>query len=419
MQKTSYDAIVIGGGPAGCTTSTLLAKEGLRVALLEKSRFPRYSIGESLIPYCYFTLDRLGILDKIKAAGYVKKQSVQFVGTSGKLSAPFYFEEHMKHDASTTWQVDRASFDVLMLEHAQENGVSVFQETRVRSLIEDDHKITGVQTENKDGERSDLFARITIDCSGRDAFAMSRNRWRIPEKSLKKTAIWNYFKGAVRDSGRDEGATTIAYIPEKGWFWYIPLANDVVSVGVVAEKDYLFKDGRDLEAIFQREVTNNAWIQARLEPATPIKDYQATGDYSYRSKHCAKEGLLLVGDAFSFLDPVFSSGVFLALAGGSLAADAVIEAFDKDTFGPDQFQSYADTYRHGLEAMRKFVYAFYDEDFNMGRFLKAHPELVADVTDCLIGNVFKDLSALFKAFDDYADLPEPLPHGTPMATIAG
>lgn len=415
MFKQSYDAIVIGGGPAGATTSTLLAKEGLDVLLLEKQRFPRYSIGESLIPYCYFTLERLGILPKIKEAGYVKKQSVQFVSTSGKQSTPFYFEEHMKHDASTTWQVDRSSFDVLMLEHAIENGVEVHQETRVRSLIEDANKVTGVQIENPNKERFDVSATITIDCSGRDAFAMSRNRWRIPEKSLKKTAIWNYFKGAIRDTGIDEGATTIAYIPEKGWFWYIPLANDIVSVGLVAEKDYLFKDGRDLESVFKRETKNNAWIADRLAPATPIKEYQATGDYSYRSKHCAKEGLLLVGDAFSFLDPVFSSGVFLALSGGSLAADAVLDCFKNKDFHPNNFQEYADTYRNGIEAMRKFVYAFYDESFSMGAFLKTNPHLMGDVTDCLIGNVFKDLSALFKAFDEFAALPQPLQHGAPLA----
>ena len=140
---------------------------------------------------------------------------------------------------------------------------------------------------------------------------------------LNKIAVWTYYKGAMRDPGVDEGATTVAYVPEKGWFWYIPLADDIVSVGVVAEKDYLYKDTHDLTEIFHREVRRTPGSRSIWRPASRFGPYRVTGEYSYRSRHCAADGLVLAGDAFGFLDPVFSSGVLLALRSGELAADAV------------------------------------------------------------------------------------------------
>ncbi len=417
-QSDHFEAIVVGGGPAGSTTAAVLAGHGRRVLVLEKERFPRYHIGESLIPFCYFPLKRIGMIDRIEAAGFVEKYSVQFVGMKGDTSQPFYFFDHMDHACTKTWQVERSRFDHMLLQNAEEKGARVLQETRVKNTLKKDGAVVGVSAVTRDGREKNFYAPITIDCSGRDGLAMNRNRWRIAESGLHKTAIWTYFKGAKRDEGIDEGTTTIAYVEGKGWFWYIPLADDFTSVGVVADKDYLFSESKDPEAVLWRELRKQPWVWDHVKDAEPRHGVRATGDYSYRSQFCARDGLVLAGDALTFLDPVFSSGVFLALVGGELVADAVEQCHRHQDFSAARFEDYSRKYRHGIEVMRKFVYAFYDLNFNFGSFMKKHPNYRHDLTDCLIGNVFQDLSGLFRAIGEFAALPESLAHGGPLAKTA-
>jgi flavin-dependent dehydrogenase len=409
-----YDAIVIGGGPAGSTAAAVLASKGRRVVLLEKEKFPRYHIGESLLPYGYFTLERIGVLDRMKASKFTRKYSVQFVGTHGRASLPFYFSQQLKHEASGTWQVLRSEFDQMLLDNAREKGAEVREETTVREMIRDNGAVTGVKAVGKDGETLEFRAPITIDASGREAVAVTRNEWKVRDPYLNKIAVWTYYKGALRDPGLDEGATTVAYVPEKGWFWYIPLHEDVVSVGVVAEKDYLYNGTRDLPTIFHREVEKNAWIKEHLAAGQQFGPYRVTGEYSYRSRHCAADGLILAGDAFAFLDPVFSSGVFIALRSGEMAGDAADAALTSGDFSAAQFSQYGADLCRGIEAMRRLVYAFYDHAFSFRVFLKHHPDLHGDMTDCLMGNLFRDFDPLFSAVAEFAKVPEPLAHGKPL-----
>ena len=233
---------------------------------------------------------------------------------------------------------------------------------------------------------------------------------RDPE--LNKLAIWTYYRGAKRDPGIDEGNTTVAYVPERGWFWYIPMRNDIVSVGVVAEKDYLFSKTKDLAAIFAREVERNAWIKDHLSAGQQFGEFWVTSEFSYRAKHCASDGLVLAGDAFAFLDPVFSSGVFLALKSGELVADAVDAALAGGDVSGARFAAYGEHLRRGIENMRKLVYAFYNTDFSFGRVIKQYPHLRGRLTDCLIGDLFdNDYDELFEAIAEFATLPPPLEHG--------
>lgn len=277
-----FDAIVIGAGPAGASTAAVLAEKGHRVAILEKEKLPRYRIGESLIPHCWYALDRLGLIEKLNASQYsVPKMSVQFVNLEGERFKPFYFFEHTDHASSRTWQVIRSEFDQMMVENAVSKGATLFQETAARDIIWEDSRVTGVSVEGPEG-RQTMRASITVDASGRDMFAQVRNSWRKSDPKLKKMALWTYYQGAKRDSGIDEGATTIAYVPEKGWFWYIPLAGDKVSVGVVAERNYLFRDIKDPDTIFQREVDGQPWIRDHLKGGCKIERVRVTGDYSYR-----------------------------------------------------------------------------------------------------------------------------------------
>lgn len=410
----SYDAIVIGGGPAGSTAAAVLAGKGRRVVLLEREQFPRYHIGESLLPYCYFPLERIGMIERIKKSHFPRKYSVQFVSTEGRLSVPFYFFQHMEHEASMTWQVLRSEFDQMLLDNARDRGTDVRIGVQARDLLRSGGAVTGVSATGPDGSPCTFHAPITIDATGRDAFAVSRNGWKVRDPYLNKIAVWTYYQGALRDPGIDEGATTVAFVPEKGWFWYIPLPADTVSVGVVAERDYLYSDSRDLETIFRREVKKNSWIESHLAAGRQTGPYFVTGEFSYRSRHCAEDGLVLAGDAFAFLDPVFSSGVFLALRSGEMAGDAVDAALAAGDVSAARFAQYGRQLCEGIEAMRKLVYSFYNHRFSFKDFLMEFPHLKGDLTDCLVGNLFRDFDPLFTAMAKFADVPEPLRHGAPL-----
>ena len=210
---------------------------------------------------------------------------------------------------------------------------------------------------------------------------------------------------------------TVAYVQGKEWFWNIPLKNDIVSSGIVAERDYLYRDGRDLKEIFDREIKENKWVEEHLSEGEQFGEYWVTGEYSYRAENCATDGLLLIGDAFAFLDPVFSSGVYLALTTGELGADAVADALDRDDVRAESFLKYGERVCLGIEWMRKLVYAFYDDNFSFKDVVMNHEEVRRDLTDCLIGDLIdKDYNELFDKVKRYADLPEELPHGK---TVAG
>jgi len=414
-QTVPYDVIVIGAGPAGSAAATVLAQHGHRVALLEKQKFPRYRIGESLIPYCWFPLERLGLADRMESSGFVvPKHSVQFISMDGQRSKPFYFFEHYDHPSSTTWQVVRSDFDQLLLDNAVDSGVELFERTTAKELLRSESAVTGVVAERADGERLELIAPLTFDASGRDLFAATRNHWRVSDEKLQKISLWTYYRGALRDAGLDAGATTIAYLPEKAWFWYLPLSGDEVSVGIVADPQYLFREGKDQAAIFAREVALQPWISEHLAPGEQRGAFRVTRDFSYRSRYCASDGLVLVGDAFSFLDPVFSSGVFFALQGGVLAGDAAHEALAAGDVSAARFADYGRQMCRAMEAMRGLVHAFYEVDFSFGDFFKLHPDRRSDVTDVLIGALDKDFEPLFTALREFADIPPPLSHGGPL-----
>ena len=416
--KKNYDAIVVGGGPAGSSTAALLAEKGHDVLVVEKEKFPRYHVGESLMPFCYFPLERLGLIDTLMESANPRKYCVQFVRQDGFLSQPFYFFQHFDHPSSTTWQVWRSEFDKMILDKARSNGATVMEETKAKKLIKSGDRVEGITVESEELGSLDLHAPIVVDASGRDCFAAHKQKWMVRDPELKKIALWTYFKGAKRDPGLDEGATTVAYLPNKGWFWYIPLSGDMVSVGIVAERDYLFNGStKDHEEIFQREVLNNEWIKEHLAEAEQTGEYRITGEYSYRNRYCASEGLVLAGDALGFLDPVFSSGVFLALKSGVMLADEIDLALKAGDLSAKSFDRYGKRMQSSIETMRKIVYAFYDKDFSFGDIAKRGDHLRAALTDCLIGNVDdNEFRELFDAMSDLADLPEPIEHGLTTAS---
>jgi flavin-dependent dehydrogenase len=403
--------LVVGGGPGGCVAATILADAGYQVALVDRAKFPRVHVGESMIPYNYFPLERAGMIEKMQASDFPRKYSVQFVGRSGRQSQPFYFSEHIDHPCAQTWQVTRDVFDAMMLDNARAHGVTVFEQMSARELIEEDGKTVGITCVDADDTPHTFGARVTLDASGNKGFAMSKLGWRIIDPNLIKHAIWGYFRGAQRDPGLDEGATTITYLEGKNWLWYIPLRDDIVSVGVVGDEDYLFGETKDLATVFDREIEKNAWVKGRMAPAKLEGELYVCVHRSYRSQYCAKDGLVLVGDALTFLDPVFSTGMYLALVSGELAADAVIEALRAGDVSGKQFQTYGEEVCRRIEILRRLVYAFYAEDFSFKQLVMKYPDLKGAVTDCLVGNLDQDFTALHEALAEFLDLPEPIKHG--------
>ena len=386
----SADVVVIGGGPAGSTVSTLIAQRGYKVSLFERERFPRFHIGESLIPETYWVLERLNMLTKMQKSHFQKKYSVQFVNAAGRLSAPFYFWDNKPHECSQTWQVVRSEFDQMMLDNAREHGVEVHEGVRVVDVLMTDGRASGVTIQRDGGTREDVAAKVVVDASGQNGLLMNRLNLRVWDPVLNKGAIWTYWKGAYRDSGRDEGATMVIQTANrKGWFWYIPLHDDVVSLGIVGPFDYLFKNRGERDQVYQEEIERCPSVMERLANATRVTGYFATKDYSYRSKQVAGDGWVLVGDAFGFLDPLYSSGVLLALKSGSLAADAVVDGLGKGDVSAQQLGSWGQTFNEGVDRMRRLVCEYYD-GFSFGNFVRHYPELRGTVTDLLIGDLFTD-----------------------------
>jgi flavin-dependent dehydrogenase len=411
-----YDVIVIGGGPAGAAAATLTAQQGHRVLLLERARYPRFKIGESLMPATYWTLERMGVLQKIKDSRFVRKYSVQFYTRTGKGSAPFYFQETDPHESSVTWQVLRSEFDALLLEHAAEQGVEVRRGANVKDVLFEGERAMGVQAELEGEGTLDLSCRVVVDATGQTALISKKLGIRQPDPELKKASFFTHFEGAYRDPGIDEGATLVLHTETAdAWFWYIPLPDDRVSVGVVGSPEYLLAGRQgDPQALFEQEVSRCPALKPRLEGARQLFPVQATRDFSYRSSRVAGDGWVLVGDAFGFLDPIYSSGVFLALKSGEMAADAIGEALAADDVSAARLGAFGPRFAEGMESMRKLVYAFYEKDFSFAKFLGEFPEHRLELIHLLVGNVFRE-GAMDQLFADMSQMCR-LPEATPLRT---
>jgi len=398
--SVDYDVIVIGGGPAGTTAATLLAGAGRRVLLLERLPQTGFKIGESLMPETYRTFSRLGMLPRLAASAFPRKYSVQFYSKSGRASAPFYFRETDPGPGSTTWQVLRQDFDRMMLDNARDHGVDVKEGAAVREVLFAGDRATGVSADLPGQGRRELGARVVVDASGQSAILGRRLGLREIDPRLKKAAIWSHFEGAVRDPGIDEGATLVIHTDQqKSWFWYIPLPDDRVSVGVVGSVEHLVQGrGGDLKRVFWEEVAHCPALGPRLAPARRGMDFLATRDFSYRSRQVAGDGWVLVGDALGFLDPIYSSGVLLACSSGELAADAIAAALDAGDCSGRRLGAFGPRFLAGMDAMRQLVYTFYDPEFRFSKFIRRFPECRLDLIRILRGDVFDhDFSRLFEA----------------------
>lgn len=387
--QDSYDCVVMGGGPAGSTTAALVAESGASTLLVEREAMPRFHVGESLMPETYWVFERLGVLDKMKQSNFVKKVSVQFVGHQGKESQPFYFDQHDPRECSSTWQVERAEFDHMLFENAREKGADCVDATRVHDVIMDGACVTGVRLQEASGMVRDIAARVVVDATGQHALLANRFGIKVDNPELKKAAIWGYYKNARRDEGKNGGATVILQTNmKKSWFWFIPLQDGITSIGVVGDNEYLLKGRGSPEEIFHQELSICPAMLGRLEKSQLVSEFRITKEFSYATTKHAGDGWVLTGDAWGFIDPIYSSGVFFALRSGELAADAIVEGLQNNDTSGEQLGKWVTDFVFGTQWIRKLVDAYYTEEFSFGRFLKNHPQYVENLTDLLIGRIF-------------------------------
>jgi flavin-dependent dehydrogenase len=327
-----YDVVIIGGGPSGSAAGAQLAKSGKRVLILEKESFPRFTVGESLLPHGNDLLREIGVWDKMEQAGFLRKYGAEFsTGDGGRLKR-FWFAKNLGQSREYTYQVERSQFDHLLLNHARDLGCEVLEQTKVQSLIQHDPKRVELECTGPHGTQI-FSSRWVIDASGRNSFAGCRvGLKRKSTQKNRRVAIYGHFEGVFRNSGKAEGHITIARLAE-GWFWLIPLAGNRTSVGLVLPSEKMKGGSPDsLNQIFNEAVQANAEVKARMLGATPITPLAATGDYSWKFSSFASERVILTGDAAGFVDPIFSSGVMLALKSAIRASRLINHADSCDRF---------------------------------------------------------------------------------------
>jgi flavin-dependent dehydrogenase len=359
MSMESCDVAVIGGGPAGCTAAALLARSGHRVIVLEKAHHPRFHIGESLLPMNLPLFERLGVLEQVHALGIVKA-GADFESDNERGYSTFAFCRALGNSPPHAYQVWRADFDRMLFEHARACGASAREGHEVVQCEQLGPRDTRVEVRTEEGGSYRIQARYLMDASGRDTFLSARRKLRRRNKEHQSAAIFGHFRGAEARAGEDAGNISM-YRFEYGWMWMIPLPDGVMSVGAVCRPEY-FKQrrGRTVEFLLATLRSNPA-LWRRLEHAELIgNQVHVTGNYSYDSSQIGGPGWVLIGDAFAFIDPVFSSGVYLAMYGAEQAAQAVEAALREPAAEKALLRRLERRQRSGIRRFSFFIYRFND-----------------------------------------------------------
>lgn len=390
------DVLVAGGGPAGSTIATHLARQGLRVQLIERDQHPRFHIGESLLPMNRPILERLGVLDKVEAMG-VRKLGADFPNPGNQGFSTFLFSRSLRPTAPYAWQVRRDQFDDMLFRHAAECGAQTREGLRVQNVrFADD----GVQAELADraGAVHIVRARYFVDASGRDT--LLGNQFNLKKKHSKhqSAALFAHFRGAERRPDENQGNISV-YRFAHGWVWMIPLPDGLMSVGAVCWPEYLKqRRGRGAEFLIQTlQGIPGAW--ARLQHAEIVGNFHVTGNYSYACDPIGGRRWLLAGDAIAFVDPIFSSGVYLAMDSAERAAEVVAGALRDPANEPSLQRRYARHVRDGLSMFSWFIFRFTSPTMAQ---MFANPRNVWQIEEAVIsmlaGDVFRDDGVRWRLF---------------------
>lgn len=372
------DVLVIGGGPAGTTAATLLAQQGLSVTLLERERFPRFQIGESLLPYNNDLFARLGVTDQLLAGQYFPKYGAYFVTGDGQTGYRFRFDTRLEDPYRRSFQVQRSEFDHLLMKNAEKHGVDVRQETPVTSIdLSDPEKVV---------VNGNLEARFVLDASGHGSVVGNRIARRSDVQSLKKIAFFAHYTGVPREEGRDAGNTVIVVLRD-AWLWMIPITAEIMSVGLVVDRDHYVRCGLEPEALLQRTIDGSPFAAERMRRAQRLSPVRARKDFSFRMSNLAGSNYALIGDAAGFLDPIFSTGVFMAMKSADMAANAVAQRLR--TGAMEGLRKYEADMQRGLDKYLRFIEHFYDRDF-LEVFLQPSERggLLTAVVGVLAGDIF-------------------------------
>jgi flavin-dependent dehydrogenase len=368
-ETTACDVVVIGGGPGGSTAASLLAEKGYRVVVLEKAHHPRFHIGESLLPANLPIMERLGVADRVRAIG-MEKWGAEFISHWDGRQQEFRFAKGWDKSLPLAYQVRRSRFDEILIRRAAELGAQVIEGCRVRDVdflrgVPGRRGTTGalfaseqsvrVQALHDDGRSESWTADFLVDASGRDTFLGTRLQAKRRNKKHNSAALYAHFSGARRECGKREGNVTIYWF-DHGWFWFIPLADGATSIGAVVWPYYMKTRKTSAREFFLATIAQCPPLAERLTNAALVSDVEATGNYSYACDHSHGANYLLVGDAYSFIDPVFSSGVMLAMNSGVAAADTIDTCLTHPARSRAALQQFDSVSRHGPKQFSWFIY---------------------------------------------------------------
>jgi FADH2-dependent halogenase len=357
----AYDVAIVGGGPAGSTAAALLARAGRRVVVLEREKFPRFHIGESLLPFSMQAFTRLGLHEKFARAGFMEKFGGEMFGACGGDGVKFYFEDGYKSQTDRSYQVTRADFDKLLLDHAAESGAEVREETAVEDITFPEDGVD-VRITPKNGQTMQIHARYIIDASGRNSILGQRFKLKKNYDHLQKISIFAHYDGMERAEGRDGTLTRMVRAIDR-WFWVIPLTAERTSVGVVLDHAVFKKAGLSPEEFLERALEEQPVLVEKMQHAQRVTQVRTAADFSYRNTRLAGDRWMLAGDAAGFIDPVFSSGVFLAVLAGEQSADVLHEVLDRPRKAKRLFARYERNINKAMDVYLRFVNAWYTKEF--------------------------------------------------------
>jgi len=361
MEEKQYDVAIIGGGPAGSTAAALLAQAGRRVVVLEREKFPRFHIGESLLPFSMKAFTRLGLHEKFESAGFMKKFGGAMFGACGGEGVKFYFEDGFGSQTDYSYQVTRAEFDQLLLEHAREKGAEIREETLVEK-IEFAADEARLQWKDLDSSTAEIRAQYVIDASGRNSIVGNLFKLKKNYDHLQKLSIFAHYDGVVREEGRDGTLTRMVRAIDR-WFWDIPLSETRTSVGVVLDAAVYKATKLSPEDFLEQAIAEQPLLLERMDAAERVSPVSVAADFSYRNLRFTGDRWMLAGDAAGFIDPVFSSGVFLAVLAGEQCADVLHELLDHPGRKRRLFARYEKSINRAMDVYLRFVDAWYSKEF--------------------------------------------------------
>jgi flavin-dependent dehydrogenase len=355
-----YDVAVIGGGPAGSTAAALLARAGRRVIVFERDKFPRFHIGESLLPFSMKAFTRLGLHEKFSQAGFMKKFGGEMFGSCSEMGNKFYFKDAYRSQTDHAYQVTRADFDKVLLDHAAETGAKVHEQTAVERVdFADEHVDLGIKG---NGASRNVRARYVIDASGRNSVLGNHFGIKKTYDHLQKLSIFAHYDGVWRAEGID-GTLTLLIRGIDRWFWVIPLTTERTSIGVVLDSETFRKSKLSSEDFLEQSLAEQPIIAKRMVNARRASEVYVAADFSYRSTRLQGRRWLLAGDAAGFIDPIFSSGVFLAVFSAEQAADALNQVLDYPCRASRLFRRYERAVNRAMDIYLRFVNAWYTKEF--------------------------------------------------------